>query len=68
MLGFSYSSNIGCDSLDFNAVINNIQKYGSKIRVIVGIDTIYATQILNKTNDILTFLTRTVCCETSFVK
>ena len=53
-VGFGFSSNLVCENSEFDIIIQDIQKYGSKFKIIVGQDTVISSQILDKSDDILT--------------
>ena len=54
LLCFCFSNQIECDQNKFELIINNIQNYGSNINLVVGQDTINATQIISYENQVLT--------------
>jgi len=51
---FCFSNQLECDQNKFELIINDIQKYGSNINLVVSQDTINATQIISYENGILT--------------
>tara|TARA_B100000161_G_C33428217_1_gene358830 strand:+ start:364 stop:768 length:405 start_codon:yes stop_codon:yes gene_type:complete len=53
-ISFCLSLNLTCERSEFESVINKIIKHGSNFRLTSNLDTIYSSEIINYSDEILT--------------
>ena len=53
-ISFCLSLNLTCEQSEFESVINKIIKHGSNFRLTSNLDTIYSSEIIDYSNEILT--------------